>query len=104
MAAAAEVLADRLVLTCDNPRSESPAAILAQMRQGLQHPQAATVVEDRASAIAQAVREARPSDVVLVAGKGHETTQEVAGIFHPFSDVTQLELALSARAVQEVRA
>lgn len=104
MAASAEALADRLVLTSDNPRSESPAAILAQMRQGLAHPQAAAEVEDRASAIAQAVREAGSSDVVLIAGKGHETTQEVAGVFHPFSDVAQLELALAARAAQEVRA
>ena len=101
MAAAAEALADRLVLTSDNPRSESPAAILAQMRQGLVQPLAATVIEDRALAIAQAVSEAGSSDVVLVAGKGHETTQEVAGVFHPFSDVAQLQVALAVRAAQE---
>ena len=104
MAAAAEALADRLVLTSDNPRSESPAAILAQMRAGLQQPQAATVVEERAAAIARAVCEAAPADVLLVAGKGHETTQEIAGVFHPFSDVRQLGQALAARASQEVRA
>lgn len=101
MAAAAEALADRLVLTSDNPRSESPAAILAQMCRGLVRPQDATVIADRSLAIAQAVREADCADVVLVAGKGHETTQEIAGVFHPFSDVDQLHKALASRAVQE---
>ena len=104
MAAAAEALADRLVLTSDNPRSESVDAILAQMREGLRKPQAATVQQDRAAAIALAVREADPADVLLVAGKGHETTQEIAGTFHPFSDVAQLQAALQVRAAQEVRA
>lgn len=104
MAAAAEALADRLVLTSDNPRSESPAAILAQMCAGLQQPQAATVVEDRAAAITLAVQQAAAADVLLVAGKGHESTQEVAGVRHPFSDVQQLGQALSARASLEVHA
>jgi UDP-N-acetylmuramyl-tripeptide synthetase len=104
MAAAAESLADRLVLTSDNPRSESAAAILAQMRAGLKRPQAASVLEDRAAAIALAVHEAAAADVVLVAGKGHETTQEIAGVFHPFSDVAQLQTALQCKAGQEVRA
>ncbi len=104
MAAAAEQLADRLVLTSDNPRSESAAGILAQMVAGLKHPQTASVTEDRAQAIGQAVREAAPADVVLVAGKGHETTQEIAGVFHPFSDVEQLRLALASRAAQGVHA
>ena len=100
MAAAAETRADRLVLTSDNPRSESVAAILAQMRTGLSQPQAAAVIEDRAAAIAWVVREAMPADVVLVAGKGHEAAQEIAGVFHPFSDVEQLQSALAARAQQ----
>ena len=100
MAAAAETWADRLVLTSDNPRSESATAILAQMRAGLSQPQAAAVIEDRAAAIAWTVREAMPADVVLVAGKGHEATQEIAGVFHPFSDVEQLQSALAARAQQ----
>ena len=104
MAAAAEQGADRLVLTSDNPRSESVAAILAQMVAGLKQPQAVVVIEDRAAAIAQVVREAAPADVVLVAGKGHETTQEIAGVFHPFSDTEHLQVALLARAAQEVRA
>ena len=104
MAAAAEALADRLVLTSDNPRSEAPAAILAEMQAGLREPQAASIAEDRAAAIALAVHEAAAADVLLVAGKGHETTQEIAGVFHPFSDVAQLQAALQGRASQEVRA
>jgi UDP-N-acetylmuramoyl-L-alanyl-D-glutamate--2,6-diaminopimelate ligase len=104
MAAAAEQGADRLVLTSDNPRSESPAAILAQMVAGLKHPQAVVVIEDRAAAIAHVVRQAASADVVLVAGKGHETTQEIAGVFHPFSDTEHLLVALLAHAAQEVRA
>ncbi len=102
MAAAAQALADQLVLTSDNPRSEPAAAILAQMRQGLTRPQVACVIEDRAQAIAHAVRTAGSADVLLVAGKGHERTQEIDGVFHPFSDVAQLEQALAARAAQEL--
>lgn len=104
MAAAAEALADRLVLTSDNPRSESPAAILDQMRAGLRQQQVAQVFEDRAAAIAHAVQQAAGVDVLLVAGKGHETTQEIAGVFHPFSDVLQIEQALAARAGRETHA
>jgi UDP-N-acetylmuramoyl-L-alanyl-D-glutamate--2,6-diaminopimelate ligase len=104
MAAAAETLADRLVLTSDNPRSESVTAILTQMSAGLKAPQAATVLEDRAAAIALAVQQADATDVVLVAGKGHETTQEVAGVFQPFSDIEQLRAALAARSQREVQA
>ena len=97
MAAAAEALADRLVLTSDNPRSEPAASILSQMYAGLQQPQAATVIEDRALALQTVLGEAAPADVVLVAGKGHETTQEIAGVFHPFSDIEQLQTAMAAR-------
>ena len=104
MAAAAEAQADRLVMTSDNPRSEPVADILAQMRAGLQHAQTVQIIEDRAAAIATALHQAMPADVVLVAGKGHETTQEIAGVFHPFSDVDQLQRGLAARSVQEVRA
>ncbi len=104
MACAAETLADRLVLTSDNPRSESVATILAQMCAGLRQPQAATVLEDRAAAIALAVQQADAADVVLVAGKGHETTQEIAGVFQPFSDVEQLRTAMAERSKQEVQA
>jgi UDP-N-acetylmuramyl-tripeptide synthetase len=104
MAATAEALADQLVLTSDNPRSESAQAILAQMRAGLKRPQDAVLLEDRAQAIATAVTQAAPADVLLVAGKGHESTQEIAGVFHPFSDVMQLQQALQARAMKAVQA
>jgi len=104
MAAAAQAQADRLVLTSDNPRGEAVADILVQMRAGLQTSDAVQQIEDRAAAIAAAVQQAAANDVVLVAGKGHETTQEVAGVFHPFSDVAQLQAALAARQAQEVQA
>ena len=104
MAAAAQAQAERLVLTSDNPRGERAADILAQMRAGLQPSNAVQEIEDRAAAIAAAVQQAGANDVVLVAGKGHETTQEVAGVFHPFSDVAQLQAALAVRQMQEVQA
>ena len=100
MAAAAEQAADRLVLTSDNPRSESPQAILADMVQGLSRPDQALVVVDRALAIAQVVAEAAAQDVVLLAGKGHETVQEIGGACVPFSDVLQAQRALQERAAQ----
>jgi UDP-N-acetylmuramoyl-L-alanyl-D-glutamate--2,6-diaminopimelate ligase len=97
MAAAAEALADHLVLTSDNPRDEAPQAILAQMVAGLQRPDAARVIEQRRIAIGHALAAAEPQDVVLVAGKGHETTQEIAGVKHPFSDVDEVTVALQRR-------
>ncbi len=98
MGAVAERLADAVVLTSDNPRSELPEAILAQVRAGLSSQATCTVIEDRATAIRHAVMTASAHDVVLVAGKGHETTQEVAGVFHPFSDALHLADALKAVA------
>jgi len=101
MAQVAEQGAERVVLTSDNPRSESPAAILAQVRAGLHQPSAAEQIEDRAQAIRHVLLHAADADVVLVAGKGHETTQEIAGVRHPFSDVAQIEAALAARLKPE---
>ncbi|UUX95667.1 bifunctional UDP-N-acetylmuramoyl-L-alanyl-D-glutamate--2,6-diaminopimelate ligase MurE/UDP-N-acetylmuramoyl-tripeptide--D-alanyl-D-alanine ligase MurF [Aquabacterium sp. J223] len=98
MAAIGEALADRLLLTSDNPRDEPPAQILAQMVAGLARPDAATVIEDRAGAIHQAIGQADARDVVLIAGKGHEDHQEVRGERRHFSDVEQAETALRARA------
>ena len=98
MAAAAEAAADRLVLTSDNPRSESPEAILAAMVAGLSRPRQVQIQVDRAQAIDQVVSQAAAKDVVLVAGKGHETEQEIMGVRHPFSDVAQVRLALQQRA------
>jgi len=100
MAAAAQAIADQVVLTSDNPRSESPQAILEQMAAGLTDSTQAHMVADRAEAIALAVAQAQPHDVVLVAGKGHEDYQEVQGVRLPFSDTQQLRQALQLRLKQ----
>lgn len=94
MAAAAEKNADQLILTSDNPRSENPLSILAQMLPGLSRPDTAQVVPDRAAAIAQVIDQAQPQDVVLLAGKGHENYQEINGVKHSFSDRAQAQIAL----------
>lgn len=101
MAAVAERDAQHAVLTSDNPRSEDPLAILAQMRAGLSRPAAAVVEADRALAINQAVQQAQPHDVVLIAGKGHEDYQEVQGVKRPFSDRAQAGEALVRRAAAQ---
>ena len=92
----AQALADEVVLTSDNPRSEDPMAILQEMRGGIPALDAdrAFVNADRREAIRQAVSMARPGDVVLVAGKGHETYQEISGVKHPFDDAAVLKETL----------
>jgi UDP-N-acetylmuramoyl-L-alanyl-D-glutamate--2,6-diaminopimelate ligase len=97
MAAVAEREAARAVLTSDNPRSEDPQAILAQMAVGLHRPQAALVEADRALAIAEVARRAAVADVVLIAGKGHEDYQEIRGVKTPFSDLEHARQALARR-------
>jgi UDP-N-acetylmuramoyl-L-alanyl-D-glutamate--2,6-diaminopimelate ligase len=93
MGAMAAAHADCVVLTSDNPRTESPQAILAQILPALQD-QAGVVVEpDRALAIRRALVCAAPQDVVLIAGKGHEDYQEVAGQRLPFSDAAHVRTA-----------
>lgn len=79
---------DRLILTSDNPRTERPDDILADMLAGLDQTQrqATLTIPDRREAIATAVRLAKPNDIVLVAGKGHEDYQEIDGVKHHFSD------------------
>ena len=99
MGAALARLADTAVLTSDNPRSEDPLAILAAMLQGAVEVPAAdrghVVVEpDRAAAVAVAVGCARPGDIVLVAGKGHEQGQDIAGVVRPFDDREVLRAAI----------
>ncbi|MEI6028373.1 MAG: UDP-N-acetylmuramoyl-L-alanyl-D-glutamate--2,6-diaminopimelate ligase [Betaproteobacteria bacterium] len=95
--------AAHVVVTSDNPRSEDPARILAQVMAGARQAPviAATrslqAIEDRRAAIVHAVRQAAPEDVVLIAGKGHEQTQEIAGVKHPFCDVVEARAALQAR-------
>lgn len=91
-------LADRVVLTSDNPRSESPLAIIEQIRAGIPCGANVHVEQDRVRAIAHAVGSAHAGDVVLVAGKGHEDYQEVAGVRLPHSDAQSVQSALAARA------
>lgn len=93
MAEVASRLADEVVVTSDNPRSEDPAHILAQVEQGLLKPATLSQV-DRAKAIRRAINSASPEDVILIAGKGHETYQEVKGVRYHFDDVEQAVLAL----------
>jgi UDP-N-acetylmuramoyl-L-alanyl-D-glutamate--2,6-diaminopimelate ligase len=88
-------LADHAVITSDNPRGEDPQAIIDQIAAGA-HPRY-HVEPDRARAIANAVREAGPGDLVLIAGKGHERHQEVAGVKLPFSDVEVARRTLRGR-------
>jgi UDP-N-acetylmuramoyl-L-alanyl-D-glutamate--2,6-diaminopimelate ligase len=79
--------ADWIVVTDDNPRGEDPGEIRQEVRLGLARAGATCLEEgDREAAIAMALREARPGDTVLIAGKGHETTQERGGVFRPFDD------------------
>jgi len=94
MGEVASRLADRIVLTSDNPRNEDPAAIIEAIGAGvtIQHDSE----PDRAKAIASAIRGARMGDVVLIAGKGHETYQEVGGRRLPFSDAVVAEQAIAA--------
>ena len=96
MAAAAERGADRVLFTNDNPRGEHPDAIIDQMRAGLDDPGAVQVETDRRRAVALAVSQAGADDVVLVAGKGHEDYQEVAGERHPMDDRDLAREALAA--------
>ncbi len=86
MAGVAERLADRIVVTNDNPRSEDPRAIADEVLAGFADPDRVTVELDRREAIARALGEARPGDVVIIAGKGHETYQIIADVTRPFDD------------------
>lgn len=101
MAAAAESLADRLVITDDNPRSESPAKIRDQVRAGLSPTalERSWCIDGRFDAIARVIAEAAVDDVILIAGKGHEDYQEINGQRLAFSDVLSAETALDARQV-----
>jgi len=100
MGAIAERGADRIVVTSDNPRAEPARAILAQIVEGMADRARAEVIEDRRSAIVQAVTEASPRDVILLAGKGHEDYQEIGGVRHPFSDVAEATQALMLRGAR----
>ncbi|MFT4256981.1 MAG: UDP-N-acetylmuramoyl-L-alanyl-D-glutamate--2,6-diaminopimelate ligase [Pseudoxanthomonas sp.] len=98
MAAIAEELADVVIVTDDNPRREDGDAIVADIVAGFVQPEKATVQRDRAAAIARAIGEAGPDDIVLIAGKGHESYQEIDGVKHPFDDTVLARHALERRA------
>jgi UDP-N-acetylmuramoyl-L-alanyl-D-glutamate--2,6-diaminopimelate ligase len=89
MGRAAAQRADIVYVTSDNPRSEDPAAIVEEILPGLEVAPPSLgvrVVVDRAEAIRRSIEEARPGDVVVIAGKGHETGQEAGGVVTPFDD------------------
>jgi UDP-N-acetylmuramoyl-L-alanyl-D-glutamate--2,6-diaminopimelate ligase len=96
MGAVASRLADAAIVTNDNPRGEAPRGIIEDIARGMQPNY--QVVEDRAMAIYQAIHEAHQGDVVLIAGKGHETHQEINGVKLPFNDVEVAKAALNQKA------
>jgi len=98
MAAVVESLSDRVVITTDNPRSEKPQNIFEDMLAGMKTPASATIIADRAAAIRQAILDSRSGDIVLVAGKGHESFQESNGQRVPFSDEAAVRAVLEEAA------
>ena len=100
MAGVAERLADQVIVTDDNPRSENSDVIVADILQGFSHMDAVMVIPDRAQAITEAITEAAAADVVLVAGKGHEDYQIVGDQRLPFSDTEEVLQALAQRGQQ----
>ena len=101
MGRAVERNADRIVVTNDNPRGEEPARIIDAILSGLEDPASATVIEDRSAAIAWAISRAADSDVVLIAGKGHESYQLIGATRHDFSDYGAAAASLAVRAKRE---
>ncbi|MGZ8229273.1 MAG: UDP-N-acetylmuramoyl-L-alanyl-D-glutamate--2,6-diaminopimelate ligase [Burkholderiales bacterium] len=89
-------LADEVIVTSDNPRTEDPRAIIEDVLKGVTSD--CIAVEDRSRAINAAIRAAAPGDIVLVAGKGHEQYQEIAGVKHPYSDAAVVREALGEAA------
>jgi UDP-N-acetylmuramoyl-L-alanyl-D-glutamate--2,6-diaminopimelate ligase len=97
MGKVASELADVVIVTSDNPRHESPEAIMRAVIEGVEGEYLAE--QDRAKAIAMAIENAQAGDVVVIAGKGHEAYQEIIGIKHPFSDVEQVLTVLKCDQV-----
>ncbi|MBK5007672.1 UDP-N-acetylmuramoyl-L-alanyl-D-glutamate--2,6-diaminopimelate ligase [Pseudomonas sp. S32] len=96
MAEVAERLADRVLVTDDNPRSEDPQRIFDDIRPGFSAPDAVAFVSGRGAAIAQLIAGAAADDVIVLAGKGHEDYQEINGERHAFSDLIEADKALTA--------
>jgi UDP-N-acetylmuramoyl-L-alanyl-D-glutamate--2,6-diaminopimelate ligase len=98
MGMVAERLADKVVVTSDNPRQESAEAIIKDILRGMKQLPMRVVVEvQRGPAITSTIKDAKASDVILLAGKGHEPYQEIAGVRYPFDDVTAAKSALAMR-------
>lgn len=95
MAKIAADFSDKVILTSDNPRNEEPQSIIDQMEKGISLEQKFKVmqIENRKEAIKVAVQLAQPQDIILIAGKGHETYQEVKGVRHPFDDRKEVQKA-----------
>jgi UDP-N-acetylmuramoyl-L-alanyl-D-glutamate--2,6-diaminopimelate ligase len=93
----AESFADRIIIADDNPRNEEGDDIVQHILSGMNEPEKAVIERDREKAIAYAIANAEPGDVVVVAGKGHETYQDVGGSRLIFSDANQVRLALQSR-------
>lgn len=98
MAGIASSFSNRVILTSDNPRNEEPGDILRQMESGINEDQASRtlIIENRKEAIKTACALSKPGDIVLIAGKGHETYQEIKGVRYPFDDMEILREALNA--------
>ncbi len=86
MGRAVEELADRAIVTDDNPRTEAPEKIVGEILAGMQNPERACVVHNRQAAIEYALSQAAPQDLVVIAGKGHEQEQIIGNERRPFSD------------------
>jgi len=101
MARAVEAYSDHAIITSDNPRNEDPAAILADIRSAMRG-SAHETIEDRTQAIQRAIQVAGPNDIVLIAGKGHEEYQEIAGTRLPFDDARIARRAIDAKPTQSL--
>ena len=98
MAAAAEQLADSVIVTDDNPRTENAVVISDDIFAGFARPDAVTLIHDRESAIVRALLQARVDDIVLIAGKGHEDYQIIGTSKRPFSDMQVVKKVLGGVA------
>lgn len=94
MAAIAEHLADEVIVTDDNPRHEDSVSIIDDITKGFKKPDTVNVIVNRQQAIASAITQANAEDIVLLAGKGHENYQEIAGVRHHFSDLEEANQVL----------
>ncbi len=97
MGAIAERLCDAIILTDDNPRNEDPDRIIQDILAGLEHPERAQILRNRADAIRQAIAQSQPGDLILISGKGHESYQQYGDLRLPFCDREQVRQALTER-------